>query len=234
MHVLNVLHAARWKYRTQKNRHLGTIAQFCQAMSSQLGTYWQLEKSLLNSNISSTRAHNMANVGPLTAEIGFPVCGTPAHFNRFHVLASLLQRRRSTEANQTARCLAVSWAGTLYIPFRRILPLMEFCQVHNSHYVKVLRSPILAALLHGTWAMSISQILRRSAEGSTYIQEGGHHVGHFSVFCCSGLAVVHYTGWRLCLYGVLPGHWWNCNSYRCDAHLCQWPSGDSHIHLTLH
>jgi len=39
MQVWNVLHAARWKYRTQKvakNRHLGTIAQLCQAISSQL------------------------------------------------------------------------------------------------------------------------------------------------------------------------------------------------------
>jgi len=42
----------------------------------------------------------MANFGPLTAEIGLPVWGTPAHFNRFRVLASLLQRRRSPEASQ--------------------------------------------------------------------------------------------------------------------------------------
>ena len=35
----NVLQAARWKCRTQKvakNRHLGTIAQICRAISSQL------------------------------------------------------------------------------------------------------------------------------------------------------------------------------------------------------
>jgi len=39
MHVWNVLHAARWKCRTQKIakiRHLGTIARFCRAISSQL------------------------------------------------------------------------------------------------------------------------------------------------------------------------------------------------------
>jgi len=35
-HVWNVLHAARWKYRTQKNPHFGTIAQLCRAVSSQL------------------------------------------------------------------------------------------------------------------------------------------------------------------------------------------------------
>jgi len=46
-------------------------------------------------------SYNMVNVGPLTAEIGYEVCGTPANFNGLHVLASLLHRRRSTEVNQT-------------------------------------------------------------------------------------------------------------------------------------
>jgi len=40
--------------------------------------------------------------------------GTPAYFNGFRVLASLLQRRRSTEVNQTARCLAVCCTSSLY------------------------------------------------------------------------------------------------------------------------
>jgi len=43
----------------------------------------------------------MANFGPLAAEIGSGVCSTPAIFNGFRVLASLLQRRSSPDANQT-------------------------------------------------------------------------------------------------------------------------------------
>jgi len=35
-------------------------------------------------------SHNMANFGPLTAEIGLPVWGTAANFNGFRVLAALL------------------------------------------------------------------------------------------------------------------------------------------------
>jgi len=58
-------------------------------------------KNLLNSNMSSTCLRNMVNIGPLTAEIVSGVWGTPANFNGFHVLASLLQWRRSPEANQT-------------------------------------------------------------------------------------------------------------------------------------
>jgi len=56
---------------------------------------------------------HMANFGQLAAEIGSGVWGTSANFNVFHVLASLVERCHSPEANQTW-CLAVSWAGTLY------------------------------------------------------------------------------------------------------------------------
>jgi len=62
MQVRNVLQVARWKYRTQKNdvknRHLRTMAQLYRAVSSQLR---QSEKLTLNSNMSSTCLHNMAN-----------------------------------------------------------------------------------------------------------------------------------------------------------------------------
>ena len=70
-----MLHAARWKYRTQKgrkNRHLRTIGQLRRAMCSQLRHVSTIgKKNLLSSNISSTCSHNMANFGPLVAEIGW-------------------------------------------------------------------------------------------------------------------------------------------------------------------
>jgi len=70
----------------------------------------------------------MVNFGPLAAEIGPVVWGTPANFNGFHVLA---------------------------------------------------------ALLHGTLVVGISQTLRRWTEGATYIQQGSHHVGHWPTFLVS-------------------------------------------------
>jgi len=73
-----------------KIRHLGTTAQLCRAESSQLRRMSTIGKKLLSSNISSTCSHNMANFGPLTAEIGPVVWGTPANFNGFRVLAALL------------------------------------------------------------------------------------------------------------------------------------------------
>jgi len=41
---------------------------------------------------------------------------------------------------------------------------------------------VLAALLHGTQVVGISQTLRRWREGATYIRQGGHHVGHWPTF----------------------------------------------------
>jgi len=74
-----------------KNRHLGTIAQLCRAISLQLRHVSTIgKKNLLSSNTSSTCPDNMVNFGPLTAEIGSGVWGTPANFNGFRVLAALL------------------------------------------------------------------------------------------------------------------------------------------------
>jgi len=67
----------------------------------------------------------MVNFGPLAAEIGFPVWGTPANFDGFRVLA---------------------------------------------------------ALLHGSEVVGVSQTLQRSTEGATYVRQGGHHVGHWPTF----------------------------------------------------
>jgi len=54
MQVWNVLHAAHWKYRTQKIRHLLTITQLCPIVSLQLRHVSTVGKKMLNSNISPT------------------------------------------------------------------------------------------------------------------------------------------------------------------------------------
>ena len=103
----------------------------------------------------------MVNFSLLVAAIISLAWGTPANFNGFRVLASLLQRRRSTEANQTLHDVWPSPAGyTIYI-FGGCCPVAEFCQVQNSLCVlQVLHSP-MAALLHGSRAVGASQTLRR-------------------------------------------------------------------------
>ena len=67
--------------------------------------------------------------------------GTPANFNGFHVLASLLQRRRSPEANKTLHDAWPSPALVHYIYiFGGSCSLTEFCQLQYSLCVQVLRS----------------------------------------------------------------------------------------------
>ena len=41
---------------------------------------------------------------------------------------------------------------------------------------------VLAALLHGTVVVGVSQTLQRWTEGATYIRQGGHGVGHWPTF----------------------------------------------------
>jgi len=66
-----------------------------------VGLYLQLEKNLLNSNVSPTWSHNMVNFGPLAAEICCRVWGTPAHLSGFRVLVALLQGTLAVGVSQT-------------------------------------------------------------------------------------------------------------------------------------
>ena len=77
---------------------------------------------VLRSIISSRRPRNMMNFGPLTTKNCWEVWGTPANFNGFCVLASLLRRRRSPEANQTLHDVWPSLALLHYVHFRGLLP----------------------------------------------------------------------------------------------------------------
>ena len=117
--------------------------------------------------MSSRCPHNMSNFGPLMAEIGLPVWGTLANFNGFRVLASLLDRRRSMDVNQTLHDVSPSpWLVHYIHIFGGSCPLTEFCPVQNSLYVQVMRSPILAALLHGIRVVGVSQTLRRGTRNA--------------------------------------------------------------------
>ena len=64
--------------------------------------------------MSPTRPYNTVNFGALAAEIGSLVWGTAANFNGFRVMAALLQRRRSTEANQTLHDV---WPSPGLVPY---------------------------------------------------------------------------------------------------------------------
>jgi len=88
--------------------------------------------------------------------------GQPRKFQQVSRLGFVTEATSLTGGQPNfVRCLAISWACTLYIHFWGLLPLTEFCLVQNSLCVQVLRSIILAVLLHGTPATGVSQTLLR-------------------------------------------------------------------------
>jgi len=105
--------------------HLGTIAQLCRAISSQLRHVLTIGKRLVKQQYLPTCPYNMVNFSPPVVEIGSSVWGTPANFNGFR---------------------------------------------------------ILAALLHSTLVVGISQTLRHWTEGETYIRQSIHHIGYWPTF----------------------------------------------------
>jgi len=88
-----VLHAARWKCRTQKltkkwpsGHHRTTSSGYIFATKAHIDN----RKKPVNQQYLPTCRYNMVNFGLLAAEIVSLVWGTPANFNGFRVLAALL------------------------------------------------------------------------------------------------------------------------------------------------
>jgi len=103
--------------KSPKIHHPGTctITQLCRAISSKLRHISTIEKSLLNSNFSPTRSHNMVNFGPLAAEICWRVWGTTPHFNGFRVLAALLHGTLNPPlVPKMRKLLQVSWRCDIF------------------------------------------------------------------------------------------------------------------------
>jgi len=134
----------------------------------------------------------MANVGPLTAEISLPVWGIPAHFNGFRGLASLLQRCRSLEANQTLHDVWPSPGLVHYIYTfgdscpDRILPGAKFTLLRPSlafSYTGSVTAPHLSSSCKPNFVAWYREWNYGTfAEGATYIRLGSHHVGHRPTF----------------------------------------------------
>ena len=144
-----MLKGACCKYSTQNVvkkslSGLGTVAQLCRAISSQLRHISTIGKKLLSSNISSTCSHNMVNFGPLAAEICPVPWGTSANFNGFRVLArhpsigrqpnfaALNKGRHLYSAGRPSRWTFAHILVFLLLIFLILLPLLP--PFHKSSY----------------------------------------------------------------------------------------------------
>jgi len=112
------------------------------------------KKNLSKSSISCTCPHNISNVGPLAAEIGLPVWGTPAHFNGFPVLASLLHGTLVVGVSQTLRRGVEQRAPPIFGRAAITLGIgphfIVFLSFFPFHWFFDVPRPIFAKLFHTT------------------------------------------------------------------------------------
>ena len=106
--------------KSPKIPRLRTITQLCRGISSQLRHVSTIGKKLVKQQ--STCPHNMVNYSPQAAEIDWWVWGTPSIFQWVLCLGfNTAEIVLNGSQPNFARCLAISWAATLYIHFRRRL-----------------------------------------------------------------------------------------------------------------
>jgi len=160
MQVWNVLHAARWKYRTQKGRKNWPSSHYPTTLLGYIFATMHVStigKKLVKQQYLLHMPSQYGELGPLTAETSWRVWGTQANFNGVRVLASLLQRRRkSTKLCTMFGRLLGSWY-TIYTFAGALAPYRNSARCKIHFCAQVLRSPVLAALLHGTGAVGVIQ-----------------------------------------------------------------------------
>jgi len=88
--------------------------------------------------MSSTCAHSMMNFGPLVAEIGLPVWGTPANFNGFRVLAALVHGSQVVSVRQTAALNRGRHLCSAGRPWRWALAYISSCKTKSVCLVQFL------------------------------------------------------------------------------------------------
>jgi len=88
------------RQKSPSGHHRTTLSGYIFATKARIDNW---KKNLLSSNMAFRCPHNTVNIGPLTAEIGPVVWGTPANFNGFRVLAALLHVSQVVSVSQTLR-----------------------------------------------------------------------------------------------------------------------------------
>jgi len=191
MHVWNVLHTARWKHRMQKLRQKSPYAHHRTTLSGYIFT----NKARINNRKNPVKRqhllHMSSRYGELWPTNGLNLLASLGHPNGFRVLlcnCTDIAKRCSTKlCTMFGRLL--HWY-TIYTFLGALAPWRNFvsCKIHFAskscillywhHYCTALEhwwQPKFAAWYkewnYGTFAA-----------GTTYIQQGGHHVGHRPTF----------------------------------------------------
>jgi len=134
--------------KSSKTYHLGTIVDLCRALSLQLRHISTIGKKLVKQQYLLQMSPQYGELGPLAAEIGPVVWGTPTNFNGFRILqhycSNVAQRKPTKLCTVFVRLLGWYTKYTFwgFLPHYRILQ-------NSLCIIQVLRTHILVALLHG-------------------------------------------------------------------------------------
>jgi len=146
--------------------------------------YRQSEKNLLSSNTSSTGPDNMVNFGPLTAETGSGVWGTPTNFNGFCVLAA---------TNSRHTC----WGHTMKVLGSRVTSVRR-----NSSSIVTFRYTYFGIMV---WNHSLAVSVRRVSIRQAHWNTTSWHIrttNSFVVFCVVNFLSIK-TAWSITTTYVL-------------------------------
>jgi len=198
MQVWNLLHAASLKYRMQKiaknlpsGHHRTTLSGYTFVTKARIDNRKKLVKQRYLLQTSS-------QYGELTAherlrsvyQFGAPQqILTDFAISRLGFVTAAMSLSR--DQRNFARCLAVSWAGTLYIHFWGLLPphgilAQAKFTLHPSLAFSYIGS--ITAWLYSSRPLPDFAAWYKEwnygtfAEGATYIRLGGHHVRHWPTF----------------------------------------------------
>jgi len=152
----------KWRKKSPSGHHHTTLSGYIFATKAFIDN----RKKMLNGNMYSIWPQNILNFSLLTAEICWRVWGTPANLNGFRILASLLQRRCSTEVDEKSVHYVRLYPGLVYCIyiFGSSCPLMEFCHVQNSLCVQ------LRIIAQVCWAIS-SELRHVSTIGKKLVKQ---------------------------------------------------------------
>ena len=106
MQVWNLLHAARGnagRKNVAKNRHLGTIAQLCRAISSQLRHISTIGKKLVKQQYVLHMSPQYGELGPTSVWDRLTSLGYPCKFQLVSRLGSVTARHLVVGVSQTLR-----------------------------------------------------------------------------------------------------------------------------------
>jgi len=190
-----MLQAAGWKYRTQKWCKKWESAHYRTTLSGYIfatEACIEVRKKLVKQQYV---LHMSSQYSKLRLTHGWDLFGSLGHRSKFQRVSRLAFVTAATLLTggqpNFAWCLAVSWAGTLYIHFWGLLhpdwilpgakftlrPSLAFSYIGSVtvRHSSIRRQPNFAAW-YKEWNYG------SFAQSATYIPQGGHHVGHRPIF----------------------------------------------------